>query len=81
MEGDKISNTFRGNASANFDIWFLNHHACVKILAAGTTVFGRQHPLAISVCEALEWNDTDAGLVVAAVARAEAYAPSSLLVD
>ena len=71
--------TFGGNTGSDFDIGFLDDHAAFNRLSSRSTILGGQHPLAIRVRQSANWNDTDAGLVVAAVARAEANSPTSLV--
>lgn len=70
--------TFRRNACADLNIGLFDDHATLKLTAAGTTMLRSQSPFAIGVGESRDGNDTDAGLVVAAISGTEAYTPSSL---
>ena len=73
-----IGLTFGRDTSANLNVWLFDNHALLDVLSASTTIFGCQHPFAISIGEAINRDDANAGLVVAAVARSEAYAPAGL---
>ena len=70
--------TFGRDASADLDIGFFYDHSLLDLLSAGATILGGQHPFAISVSETINRDHTYASLIVAAIARPEAYAPSSL---
>ena len=73
------AHTFRRNTSANLDVWFFDHHPRFNRFAARATIFGSQHPFAISIGQSRNWHNTDASRVVAAIPRAEADSPSSLV--
>lgn len=66
------------NSCANFNVWLFYTHTLLDRFAATAAVLGAEHPFAIGVSQAINGNNTDASLVVAAVARAETDTPASL---
>jgi hypothetical protein len=66
------------HAGADLDVGLLDAQAADDGAAAGAAVGRRQHPLAVGVGQLVDGDDADAALVVAAVAGAEADAPSCL---
>jgi hypothetical protein len=70
--------TFGRYTSANLNVWLFNNHASYEVLAARATVLCSQHPLLICIRQAINRDNADTSLVVAAVTGSEAYTPSSL---
>ncbi len=67
-----------GDAGADLDVGLLDTHAADDGLAARAAKGRGEHPLAVGLGQLVDRDDADAALVVAAVAGAEADAPSCL---
>lgn len=70
--------TFGRDTGTNFDIWLLDDHATFHGSATSSTILRSKQPLAVRLCESLDRNDTDTGLVVAAITWTESHTPSGL---
>jgi hypothetical protein len=69
---------FRGDTRTNLDVGLFYDHTALKLTAASPAMLRGQSPLTIGVGEPRDGNDTDAGLIVAAISGTEAYTPPSL---
>jgi hypothetical protein len=70
--------TFRGDTRANLNVRLFYDHTALELTAASPAMLRGQSPLTIGVGEPRDGNDTDAGLIVAAISGTEAYTPPSL---
>lgn len=71
--------TFGRDTSTNLDIGFFDDHSLLNRLTTSASVLGGEHPFPVCIREAVDRDDTDAGLVVTAVSRTKANAPFRLL--
>lgn len=72
------TDSFRGYALANLDVRLFDDHATFDRLSTTTSILCSQHPFTISVSQLVNWDDADAGLVVAAITWAKSYSPTGL---
>ena len=63
---------------SDLDVGLLHAHAAFEGTSASATIFCGDHPFAVGVRQAVNWDDTNAGLIVAAVAGPVAYSPPGL---
>ena len=76
---DTSANGFGRDTGTDFNIWFFDNHAALNGFPPSSAVLCSEHPLAIRLSESLNRDDTNAGLVVAAVTWTKADTPSCLL--
>jgi hypothetical protein len=79
-EGDLASgkHTLGRDPGANLNVGFLHTDVALDRLPPSAAELGGQQPLSIRIRQSLYGNDADSCVVVAAVTRAEADAPTRL---